>query len=179
MYWKAIYIPNTILILEKCNSKNDWKTLCCCYVWRPTSNICNLSFAKSRKDHYLSKRSKYRIIYCHKITAFDKKKKEEEIVNAVFPMFTFLILRRTMKQCFKMSLQSSRFYTKKGSKATYIFEFSRSKFRKSTVSVLLTRESTILVSEIEARNHLPVSKSRSNKICQVLQQNCERLIMVA
>ena len=73
------------------NSKNDWKTLCCCYyVWWPTSNICNLSFAKSRKDHYLSKRSKYRIIYCHKITAFDKKKKEvEEIVNSGSPMFIF------------------------------------------------------------------------------------------
>ena len=135
------------------NSKNDWKTLCCCYyVWWPTSNICNLSFAKSRKDHYLSKRSKYRIIYCHKITAFDKKRRWRKLSIHVY--FS--------------------------SKINYKFEFSRQngQFGKSWAD-LLNRESTILLSEIEARNHLPVSKSRSNKICQVLQQNCERLIMVA
>ena len=139
------------------NSKNDWKTLCCCYyVWWPTSNICNLSFAKSRKDHYLSKRSKYRIIYCHKITAFDKK--EGGGGNCQFRF-------------------SNVYFS---SKINYKFEFSRQngQFGKSWAD-LLNRESTILLSEIEARKHLPVSKSRSNKICQVLQQNCERLIMVA
>lgn len=64
----------------------------------------------------------------------------------------------------------SGFYTKKAPKVhIWIFALKMANYVKAS----------ILVSEIEARNHLPVSKSRSNKICQVLQQNCERLIMVA
>ena len=118
MYWKAICIPNTIMILEKCNSKSDWKTLCCCYVWwRPTSNICNLSFAKSRKDHYLSKRSKYRIIYCHKITAFDKKEKRRKLSIRVFQcllFWFFVALWHNVSKCHFWVLH------KKGSKGTYL-----------------------------------------------------------